>query len=154
MLYRCFENSEEVLKTLTRPEEPNALNRRNAANRDAASRPRSLTRVHDHEPEKQTGWKKILGKPKPQHYLDQHQSPLSRLPVEVRSRIWEYYFGREQFHIVRVDRRGRMKNTSKLVGIRCSQRLETKGESSCNHACESIAETVDLVSLLRTCRMM
>ncbi|KAJ5247830.1 hypothetical protein N7468_002813 [Penicillium chermesinum] len=154
MLYRCFESSEEVLKTLTQPEEPNALDRRNAAKGATASRPRALSRVHESEPEKQVGWKKILGKPKAQHYLEQDQSPLARLPVEVRSRIWAYYFGREQFHIVRVERRSLVKTTSKLVGIRCSQSRETKGESSCNHACESIAETVDLVPLLRTCRMI
>lgn len=154
MLYRCFENSEEVFKALTRPDAPNALNRRNAAKGEAASRPRALTRVHDNEPEKQAGWKKLLGKPKPQFYLDQKQSPLARLPVEVRTRIWEFYFGREQFHIVRDERRSLMKNTSKMVGIRCSQPLESKGESSCNHACESIGETVNLIPLLRTCRMM
>ncbi|KAJ5097127.1 hypothetical protein N7456_007848 [Penicillium angulare] len=79
-------------------------------------------------------WQKVLGANiKPQKCFDQNQSPLARLPAEVRRIIWGYcdLWG-NQLHMVRTKHR-RKEETDRVLGVVCSKPLD---DFACNtHDC-------------------
>lgn len=143
-------------------------------------RPRSLTDPLPEKTDPRSRWQKLVARVKPvcqQRINEQRQSPLARLPPEVRLLIWKHLLCGQQLHMVCAKRHSKT-SRGRLVGIKCSE-----GPTSfpcANHHCwgrvplcrgvcvamareprwyrgqfgNSAAEEVNFVALLRTCRLM
>lgn len=115
-----------------------------------------------------------------QTFFEQRQSPLLRLPLEIRLMIWEHYLAGGQLHLVRVNRFGSKTGRGRLVGIKCGGdhddfcvhdcwgRIVVRKAGGCVRSAvvpiepryylgqfgDSSAEEVNFVALLQSCRMM
>lgn len=141
---------------------------------------RSLTPLSCPEVEPLTGWRRIIHKSKVKRTLDQYQSPLFRLPPEIRWMVWQFYLCASQIHVVRIDQGHSRALDTRLAAIKCADQGSDKAESFCNHMCwgkvpctrtfhdaspkkcksysdplqSSNVEEIGFVSLLRSCRLM
>lgn len=153
------------------------------------SRPRPLTPplpedvfISEEAASTRPSWRKLVArKPTPivQRTYEQRQSPLARLPPEIRQLIWKHYLCGHQIHVVCANRHYKKTPRGRLVGIQCSKNLDSFpcGDHDCwgkipisvspcrqvsakeppwylGQFRDSTAEEVNFVGLLQTCRLM